>query len=98
MTRIQMLIVTTAVALAVPFGAAIAQTPGTSTAAPPGPISNPARTLPAYPDNVPSPMQEQAMAPASTVAPTAETCGSPRVVTMKDEFGHKYNCRGDRIR
>jgi hypothetical protein len=98
MTRIQALFVTAAMAFALPLGAAVAQTPSTSTAAPLGSVSNPARTLPGAPDNVPSPMQEQAMAPAPNMAPMNDGCGSPRVVTMKDEFGHKYNCRGDRVR
>jgi len=98
MTRLRTLLFATAVIVTLPLGAALAQTPGTWTVVPPGPVSNPARTLPAYPDDVPSPMQEQARAPAPSMAPMAETCGSPRVVTMKDEFGHKYNCRGDRVR
>jgi hypothetical protein len=43
-------------------------------------------------------MQEQATAPAPNMAPMSNECGSPRVATMKDEFGRKYNCRGDRVR
>src|SRR6478752_6805856 len=97
MTRTQRLIVTTAVAFALPFGAALAQTPSPSAAAPVGPVFNPSRTLPSSPDDVPSPMQEQATAPAPNMAPMSSDCGSPRVATMKDEFGRKYNCRGDRI-
>lgn len=50
------------------------------------------------PDYVPSPMQEQAMAPAPNAAPMTSECGSPQVATMTDEYGRKYNCRGDRVR
>jgi hypothetical protein len=95
MTRLPTVFVAAAVALATPLGVALAQTAYPSTAAP---VYNPARTLPANPDNVPSPMQEQAMAPAPGIAPLNDTCGSPRVATMKDEYGRSYNCRGDRIR
>jgi hypothetical protein len=124
MTRIQTLIVTTAIAFALPLGAALAQTASTSTkcgpvsfsaekmaytsapcagdsaaiAAPSGPAASQARTLPASSSNARSPMQEQAMAPARTMAPMSDECGSPSVATMKDEFGRKYNCRGDRVR
>jgi hypothetical protein len=38
------------------------------------------------------------MARAPNMAPVSDECGSPSVATMKDEFGHKYNCRGDRVR
>jgi len=41
-------------------------------------------------------MQEQAMAPDR--ASSFDKCGAPNAVAMKDEFGHKYNCRGDRVR
>jgi len=95
MTRIQALIAMTAVALVLPLGAALAQAPGTSTTLS-GPVTNPARTLPSSPDDVPSPMQEQAMAPDR--APSLDKCGPSNAVAMKDEFGHKYNCRGDRVR
>jgi hypothetical protein len=32
------------------------------------------------------------------MAPMSAECGSPRVATMRDEYGHRYNCRGDRVR
>jgi hypothetical protein len=51
--------------------------------------------MPSAPDAVPSPMQEQALVP--NMAPVSNLCG-PHSVTMKDEFGHTYNCRGDRVR
>ena len=92
MTRIQTLIATTAVAWALPLGTAFAQTPSPSTAAP----SRPAIGQPTSSDNIPSPMQEQAMAP--NMAPITTVCGPHNSVTMKDEYGRKYNCRGDRVR
>ena len=124
MTRIQTLIVTTAVAFALPFGAALAQTASPSTkcgpvafstdkmaytsapcagdsaatAAPLGPAASQARIQPTSSSDVRSPMQEHAMAPAPNMAPMNDECGSPNAVAMKDEFGRKYNCRGDRVR
>jgi len=129
MTRIQTLIVTTAVAFALPFGAALAQTASPSTkcgpvafstdkmaytsapcaagdtaatAAPSGPAASQARaqpaSQPASSSGIRSPMQEQAMAPAPNMAPMSDECGSANAATMKDEYGRKYNCRGDRIR
>lgn len=123
MTRIRTLIVTTAVALALPLGAAFAQSASPSmkcgpvafssekmaytsapcvgdsaTAAPSGPAPSQARTQPTLSPDVRSPMQEQAMAPAPNMAPMGDECGSPSAAAMKDEFGRKYNCRGDRVR
>ena len=80
------------VVLALPWGAAFAQ----SSPPPSDGVSNPARTLPASPDEVRSPMQEQAMVP--NTAPVTETCGGSPPVSIKDEFGREYNCRGDRVR
>jgi len=94
MLRIQRLMVTAAVAFILPLGTALAQMPSPSTA-PSGPVVNPAKTLPSSPDEVPSPMQEQAMVP--NMAPISTVCG-PHSATMKDEFGRTYNCRGDRVR
>jgi hypothetical protein len=91
----QTLFVTTAVAFAFPLGAVFAQTSSPLAGAPSAPVFNPARTLPSSPDDVPSPMQEQAMAP--DIAPSTDKCGSQNTVTMRDEFGRKYNCRGDRV-
>jgi hypothetical protein len=92
MTRTQTLIATTLVAFAIPLGTAFAQMPGPSTAAP----SKPAISQPISPGDIPSPMQEQAMAP--NMAPISTVCGPNNSVTMKDEYGRKYNCRGDRVR
>ncbi len=97
MTRAQTLIATTIFALALPLGVALAQTSSPSTA-PVGPILSPSSNLPAAPDNVPSPMQEQAMAPSSHTAQESNRCGPSNAGTMMDEFGRKYNCRGDRLR
>lgn len=88
MRRIQILMITMAVAVALPSGAAFAQSP-TGMAVAPSSLPEP---------DVPSPMQEQAAVPAANRMPALDSCGSPRVVTMKDEFGRTYNCRGDRIR
>jgi hypothetical protein len=97
MTRTRTLIVSTAVALTLPFGAAVAQTVNPSPAAP---SSREIGRTQSMPDYVPSPMQEQAMAPAPApnMAPMTNECGSPRIATMTDEYGRKYNCRGDRVR
>lgn len=93
MSLTRTLIVATVVAVALPSGVAFAQMSNGSMGASTGPAAG----QPSDP-YVPSPMQEQAMAPGRNMAPTSDTCGSPRVATMTDEFGHKYNCRGDRIR
>ncbi|CAN5708273.1 hypothetical protein BH10PSE6_BH10PSE6_11160 [soil metagenome] len=123
MTRTQTLIVTTAIAFALPLGAALAQTAsatkcgpvawstdrmaytsapcigdGAATVAPSGPAASQARTQPTPSPDIRSPMQEQAMAPAPNMAPMGDQCDSPSAATMKDEFGRKYNCRGDRVR
>jgi hypothetical protein len=92
MTRTQTLFTATVVVFVLPLGVAFAQTPNAPTAAP----SRPAISQPASPDNVRSPMQEQAMAP--NMAPITTVCGPNNAVTMTDEYGRKYNCRGDRVR
>jgi hypothetical protein len=48
----------------------------------------------------PSPMQGQEMAAAPSMAPMPSTNGQcmPGKATMKDEYGRKYDCRGDRVR
>ncbi|HLG48579.1 MAG TPA: hypothetical protein VKY24_20210 [Reyranella sp.] len=45
------------------------------------------------------PMQTQAVAagPSYTSMGSA-SCGPKNAVAITDEYGHKYNCRGDRIR
>lgn len=96
MTRTRNLIVATVVALALPLSGALGQTPPFAEVAPADADMNPARTLPASPDDVRSPMQEQAMVP--NVAPVTETCSNRPPVTIKDEAGREYNCRGDRVR
>ena len=52
-----------------------------------------------------APMQSQAVAaePSSASMSNAsmmgnQSCGPARAVAITDEFGRKYNCRGDRIR
>jgi hypothetical protein len=32
------------------------------------------------------------------MAPVTTVCGPHNAVTMKDEYGRMYNCRGDRVR
>jgi len=127
MTRIQTLVVVTAVAFAVPLAPAIAQTkcgpeswstekmaytsapcagevgtacPTVSQAGPSATSSSSMIKQDMKQGNVSgySPMQEQAMAPAPSMAPMADQCGAPNVAAMTDEYGRKYNCRGDRIR
>lgn len=93
MTRTRTLVAATVVvALAFPLSAGFAQMPGDSTTAP----SRPAINQPASPDDIRSPMQEQAMVP--NMAPITTVCDPENSVTMKDEFGRQYNCRGDRVR
>ena len=89
MMRTQTLTVTTVVAFGLSLGTALAQTPPTAP-------SRPAINQPTSPNDVPSPMQEQAMAP--NMAPITTVCGPRNAVAMTDEYGRKYNCRGDRVR
>lgn len=91
MTRARTLIAATVVAFVLPSGPAFAQMPSAATTAP----SRPALGQSTSPDDIPSPMQGQAMAP--NMPPITTVCG-PRSVTMKDEYGRTYNCRGDRVR
>jgi hypothetical protein len=92
MTLTRTLIATTVIAFSLALSAAVAQTPGASTVAP----SRPVITQPTSPDDVRSPMQEEAMVP--NMAPVTTVCGPHNAVTMKDEYGRMYNCRGDRVR
>jgi len=46
----------------------------------------------------PMPMQAQAAASGPGYAPVSDQCGPANVATIRDEYGRKYNCRGDRIR
>ena len=34
----------------------------------------------------------------ANMAPMGDQCGPSNAATMRDEYGHKYNCRGDRVR
>ena len=86
------LIATTVIAFSLALSAAVAQTPGTSPTVPSRPAIN--QTTP--PDDIRSPMQEEAKVP--NMAPVTTVCGPHNAVTMKDEYGRQYNCRGDRVR
>lgn len=92
MTRTRILIAGTIVVSALSASAAFGQMPGGSAAAP----SRPTTSQPATPDDTRSPMQEQALVP--NMAPITTVCGPDNSVTMSDEFGRRYNCRGDRVR
>jgi hypothetical protein len=46
----------------------------------------------------PAPMQTQAVTAGPSYASMGDSCGPSRTVALTDEYGHKYNCRGDRIR
>lgn len=51
----------------------------------------------------PMPMQQAQTAPMGAnasmgMATMGDQCGPSSAATMKDEYGRKYNCRGDRIR
>ena len=54
----------------------------------------------APPGYVYAPMQAQAMPmqAGANMASAADQCGSLNTVAVKDEYGRRYNCRGDRIR
>jgi hypothetical protein len=42
---------------------------------------------------------QQAVMPGPSYASMAnQSCGASNAVAITDEYGHKYNCRGDRIR
>ena len=45
-----------------------------------------------------APMQSQAVVGGPSYAMGDNSCGPSNAVAIKDEYGHKYNCRGDRIR
>ena len=45
------------------------------------------------------PMPAQAVATGPSYASMGnQSCGPSNAVAITDEYGHKYNCRGDRIR
>jgi hypothetical protein len=120
MTRIQTLLVTTALAAVLPFASAMAQTGGASgTKCGPETWSTdkmmyvdvpcvgaeaaqqPATVGAAAPMRqggmYAQPQQASASGPAYSSMGN-QSCGAPNSVAITDEFGHKYNCRGDRIR
>ncbi|MBS0526594.1 MAG: hypothetical protein JSS04_23390 [Proteobacteria bacterium] len=47
-----------------------------------------------------APMRSQAVVaePANASMMGNQSCGPSNAVAITDEYGHKYNCRGDRIR
>jgi hypothetical protein len=45
----------------------------------------------------PMPMQAQAVSSGGPMM-ADQSCGAPNSVAITDEYGRKYNCRGDRIR
>jgi hypothetical protein len=46
-----------------------------------------------------APMQAQAIAAGPANAQMmSDQCGPANVATIRDEYGRRYNCRGDRIR
>lgn len=134
MTRTQTLLVTTAMALALPLASAMAQTATTKcgpvafstdkmaySSAPcaggetagvvgtSGPTAFGANNSSSMtkaemkqgtppPGYVYAPMQAQVVQPGPAMASAADQCGAPNVATMRDEYGRRYNCRGDRIR
>jgi len=109
MIRVQAaLIASAALALAIPFAAATAQTV-TGEIGTAGPIAGePSSTTmvkaemkqgiyytqPAYTQPMPS---RTVSAGPSTAAMTDRPCGPANVAAITDEFGHTYNCRGDRL-
>jgi hypothetical protein len=133
MTRTQTLLVTTAMALALPLASAIAQTASTTTKCGPVAWSTEKMAYSSAPcaggeaagvvgtsgptafgaNNSTSmtkaemkqgqtatyyPAQAQAVASGPNMAPMNDQCGPSNAATITDEYGRKYNCRGDRIR
>ena len=53
----------------------------------------------AQPGYAPMTMQSQAVMGGPSYASMGDqSCGASNAVAITDEYGHKYNCRGDRIR
>ena len=134
MTRAQTLLVTTALAAALPLASAMAQTGGASitkcgpetwstdqmtyvnvpclggesaqgtvgAAAPSVTGSNSTTYTKAQMKDgeyYGQPMPSQAVAAGAPYASMGDqSCGAPNAVAITDEYGHKYNCRGERIR
>ena len=124
MTRTRILLVTTAMALALPLASVTAQTKcgpvafsaekmtytsmpcaGGETVGTSGPTAGASNstsmTKAEMKQGAPigyAPMQAQAVQAGPNMAPAADQCSALNAVALKDEFGRKYNCRGDRIR
>jgi hypothetical protein len=129
MSRTQTLLVTTAMALALPLASAMAQTASTScgpetwstdkmtyvktpctgaeTVGTSGPTANAANSTTMIKQEMKqgapyaygaAPMQSQAVAAGPGYASMNDQCGPSNTVAVTDEYGRKYNCRGDRIR
>ncbi len=108
MLRVQAaFIASVALALAIPFAAATAQTI-TGEVGTAGPIAGePSSTTmlkaemkqgisydtPGYSE--PTLQAQVVPAAPSTVAMAAQSCGPAKMAAITDEYGHKYNCRGD---
>jgi hypothetical protein len=108
MIRVQaVLIASAALALAVPFGTAMAQTV-TGEIGTAGPIAGePSSTTMVkaemkqgtYYTEPASVQPVQAVSTGPRYAATADqSCGPANAAAITDEYGHKYNCRGDRLR
>jgi hypothetical protein len=113
MTRIQTLLVTTALAAVLPLASAMAQNGGANdTKCGPETWSTDKMMYVGVPCvgggeavqqpatvGAAAPMQpQQAAAPGPAYSMGNQSCGAPNSVAITDEFGRKYNCRGDRIR
>ena len=126
MTRTRILLVTTAMALALPLASVTAQTKcgpvafsaekmaytsvpctGGETVGTSGPTAGASNstsmTKAEMKQGAPigygyAPMQAQAIQSGPNMASAADQCSSLKAVALKDEYGRKYNCRGDRIR
>jgi hypothetical protein len=135
MTRAQKLLVTTAMAAAIPLASAMAQTggapitkcgpetwstdkmayvgvpcvgvepssQGTIGAAGPTTYGSNSTTYTKAQmkqgDYYAQPMPSQAVSAGPSYAAMGDqSCGASNAVAITDEYGHKYNCRGDRIR
>lgn len=145
MMRTRTLLITTAIALAVPLGSASAQSVSTSgtkcgpvswstdkmtySAAPcsaeavgtSGPTANQATAAGSQSSSMTKAQMKQGMQPdyryqpmpmqrtqavsmgpgpsmGANMAPMGDQCGPSNAAAITDEYGRKYNCRGDRIR
>lgn len=110
MIRVQAaLIASAALALAVPFDTTMAQTV-TGEVGTAGPVAGEFSSTTMLKAEMKQGYIPPTYEPAPTPAPAAVTaaptyaamadrpCGPANVAALTDEFGHKYNCRGDRLR